>query len=631
MSTDSSRLRLAVLGVIVVSLFSSLFARLWYLQVLDSKTFVAAATTNQIRLVHENAPRGRILDRHGNVLVDNRRSQAITVNRNLLAKQPDRDEVKARLAALLGISREELDRRIADVRYSQYKPIPVATDVPEELYIYVKEHQQAFPGVEATIVSQRTYPNGPVAAHVLGYVGEINGNELEQRKRDGYRLGDSIGKGGAELSYESTLRGKPGLTKLQVNATGEVVKGEPLATRPPIPGRDVTLTIDLNIQRLAEESLLQGLEAARRASDRENRKHFLAPAGSVVVLDPRDGSVLAMASYPTYNPADFINGIRPDVFASLTDPANHFPLNNRAIQGQYAPGSTFKLITAVAAMQKGMIAGNTSITDEGTYRVPNCRGEKCVFANAGRKPWGRVDLRRALAVSSDVYFYGLGARFWIERESYGNGIQETARLFGFGARSGIPLGSEKAGVIPDPERKKRLNEDKPHLFPEGRWFTGDNINMSIGQGDVLSTPLQLANAYATFANGGRLFQPRLGLEDEPKLVREVGLTPNMRQPIAEGLRGAIILDDGTASGAFSGYPHQSFPVAGKTGTAQVRGKQDTAVFAAFAPVGNPQYAIAVVLEEAGFGGSTAAPVARRILQGTIEEPPEQVRLSSGND
>ncbi|MBW3556510.1 MAG: penicillin-binding protein 2 [Actinobacteria bacterium] len=631
MSTDSSRLRLAVLGVMVVSLFSALFARLWYLQVLDSDTFVAAATTNHIRLVHEDAPRGRILDRNGNVLVDNRRSQAITVNRNLLSKRPDGDEVKARLAALLGITREDLDRRIADVRYSQYKPIPVAEDVPEELYVYVKEHQEELPGVEATIVSQRTYPNGPLAAHVLGYVGEINDRELDERKRSGYRLGESIGKSGAELMYEEILRGEPGVTKLQVNATGEVVKGEPLARRPPSPGRDVSLTLDLHIQRLAEESLQQGLEAARLAADREHRKRFLAPAGSVVVLDPSDGGVLAMASYPTYNPGDFVNGIKPDVFATLTDPANHFPLNNRAVQGQYAPGSTFKLITAVAAMQKGMIAGNTSITDEGSFRVPNCRGERCVFSNAGKHPWGRVDLRRAISVSSDVYFYNLGARFWIERGRFGNGIQDTARLFGFGEKSGIPLASEKAGVIPDPERKKRLNEEKPQVFPEGRWFTGDNVNMAIGQGDVLVTPLQLANAYAAFANGGTLFEPRLGLGDPPKPLREVGLTPAMRQPILEGLLGAVSTEDGTASAAFSGFPHQSFPLAGKTGTAQVRGKQDSALFAAFGPVSAPRYAVAVVLEEAGFGGSAAAPVARRIIEGTLGPPPTPVRLGSGND
>jgi penicillin-binding protein 2 len=391
--SESPRLRLAVVGVVVVSLFSALFARLWYLQVLDSRSFVTAATSNQIRLVYEDAPRGRILDRNGQVLVDNRRTQAITVNRNEFEKLENADEVKGRLAALLNLTREELDKRIADVRYSQYKPIPVAEGdaVPEELYIYVKEHQEDFPSVEATIVSERTYPNDPpsLAAHVLGYVGEINDTELAARKQDGYRLGDSLGKTGIERVYEEQLRGEPGVTKLQVNSAGEVVKGEPLAVVPPKPGQDVVLSLDLNVQRVAEESLLQGLEAARTQVDRNgDGRHFEAPAGSVVVLDPRDGSVVAMASYPTYNPGEFVNGLKPDVYRVLNDPASHYPLNNRALQGQYAPGSTFKLVTAVAAIKSGMIGGNYSITDPGFYKVQKCKGEKCEFSNAGRKGLG---------------------------------------------------------------------------------------------------------------------------------------------------------------------------------------------------------------------------------------------------
>ena len=634
--SESPRLRLAVVGVVVVSLFSALFARLWYLQVLDSRTFVTAATSNQIRLVYEDAPRGRILDRNGQVLVDNRRTQAITVNRSELDKLPNKDEVKARLAALLNLSREELDKRIADVRYSQYKPIPVAEGdaVPEELYIYVKEHQEDFPSVEATIVSERTYPNDPpsLGAHVLGYVGEINDRELEKRKKDGYRLGDSLGKTGVELVYEDELRGEPGVTKLQVNSAGEVVKGEPLAVVPPKPGNDVVLSLDLNIQRTAEESLLQGLEAARTAIDRNgDGKHFKAPAGSVVVLDPRDGSVLAMASYPTYNPGEFVNGLKSDVYELLNRPESHYPLNNRALQGQYAPGSTFKLVTAVAALQKGMIAGNTSISDPGFYRVTNCRGEKCEFQNAGRKAWGRVDLRRAITVSSDTYFYKLGATFH-EQEQFEQGLQETARAFGLDERTGIPLPSDQTGRIPDPEWKKRFCE--AIRCPDPGWRTGDSINMAIGQGEVLLTPLQLAHVYATFANGGTVFEPKLGLHEAPRAVRSLGLTPAMRQPVLEGLKGVVTREEGTAYYAFAGFPKDIFPVAGKTGTAQVSRKHDTALFAAFAPADNPQYAISVVMEEAGFGGTAAAPVARRVLQAIVAQgpaPPEPVRLGAGSD
>ena len=644
MTTDSPRFRLAALGVVVLSLFAALYARLWYLQVLDTRTFLEATTNNQVRFVYEEAPRGRILDRNGQVLVDNQRSQVIAVRKaefNRLSKA-EQTAVRSRLAALLAVPDAEIDKRINDVRYSQYKPVPIAegADVPEARYIYVKEHQADFPSVEATIISQRTYPNGPLAAHVLGYVGEINQGELEQRKASGYRLGDTIGKSGVELVYEQDLRGTPGVEKLQVNSSGEVL-GEPLAVKEPIPGHDVQLTVDLNVQRLAEESLQQGLEAAKQAVDREDKKHFAAPAGSVVVLDPRDGSVLAMASFPTFNPGDFVNGIKPDVYRALTDPASHYPLNNRAITGLYAPGSTFKLVTATAAASRGMIAGNSTVVDNGVYTVPNCKGEKCTFRNAGGQRYGRVNLPRSLTVSSDVYYYTLGARFWLERSRYPNALQDTAKAYGIGEKTGIPLPTDKAGVVPSPQWKKDLCKHIKCL--DDRWFTGDSINMAIGQGDVLVTPLQLANAYATFANGGTRFEPRVAARvlgpggesdvvraEPPKSVGKVDLPTNVRDPILQGLRGVTEREEGTAYYSFAGFP-RGFPVAGKTGTAQVHKKQDTAVFAAFAPADNPQYAVAVMLEESGFGGSSAAPVARRILEGIAGQPPGPIRLGTGND
>jgi penicillin-binding protein 2 len=642
MTTDSSRFRLTALGVVVLSLFGALFARAWYLQVLDSNTFVAAATSNQVRLVYQEAPRGRILDRNGQVLVDNERSQVIAVRKAELSRLPKATQVavKARLAALLDLTPEELDKRIDDVRYSQYKPVPVADAVDEGTFIHVKEHQRDFPSVEATVISRRSYPNGTTAAHLLGYVGEINDRELTANRGRNYKLGDTIGKSGVELVQEDDLRGTPGVQKLQVNSAGDVL-GDPLAVQQPVPGHDVQLTIDLNVQRLAEDSLQQGLEAARQAVDNEEKKHFTAPAGSVVVLDPRDGSVLAMASYPTYNPGDFVNGIKPELFGALTDPASHYPLNNRAITGQYAPGSTFKLVTATAAAERGMVQAKTSITDSGVFKVPDCKGEKCTFRNAGGEAHGRVDLRRAITVSSDVYFYQLGATFWRERGRYGTGLQDTARAYGLGAKTGVPLPGDKAGLVPDPDLKKRRHDEKPRVFPEGRWFTGDSINMAIGQGDVLVTPLQLANAYATFANGGTRFEPRITArvldadgkplrEEQPKPSGRVDLPPAVRDPILQGLRGVVDREEGTAYYSFAGFP-RGFPVAGKTGTAQVHGKQDTAVFAAFAPADNPQYAVSVVLEEAGFGGSAAAPVARRILEGIAGAPPGPIHLGTGTD
>jgi len=643
MSTDSPRFRLAALGVVVLSLFAALYARLWYLQVLDSRTFVAAATNNQVRLIYEEAPRGRILDRNGLVLVDNQRSQVIAVRKaEYFRLDPEeREAVRSRLAALLGIAVEDLDKRIDDVRYSQYKPVPVAENVPEEVFIHVKEHQAEFPSVEATIISRRTYPNGQLAAHVLGYVGEINDAELEARKGEDYKLGDTIGKSGVERVYEADLRGQSGVEKLQVNSAGEVL-GAPLSAREPVPGDDVQLTIDLNIQRLAEDSLQQGLEAARTQVDRINKQPFSAPAGSVVVLDVRDGSVVAMASNPTYNPGDFVDGIKPDLYQALSDPARHFPLNNRAITGQYAPGSTFKLITAVAAAQRGLMP--RSITDNGIHKLRNCRGEKCEFTNAGRVRFGRVDLRRSLTVSSDVYYYQLGEMFWVDRSAFPDAMQATSLDFGLGSRTGIPFPTDKPGVVPSPEWKKQFCENPRVRCVDDRWFTGDSVNMAIGQGNVLVTPLQLANVYATYANGGTRYAPKVLHRvldgTNPDQVRRVepakeagrvDVAPE-RDAIMQGLRGVVAQQEGTAFYAFAGFPNE-FPVAGKTGTAQVTGKQDSAVFAAFAPFDNPQYAIAVVMEESGFGGIAAAPVARRIFEGiaTGNVAAESVKLGQGND
>lgn len=616
---DSGPLRLGVLGIVVVSLFAALLARLWYLQVMDAQTFKQVAASNQVRVVYEEAPRGRILDRNGEVLVDNRGSQVITIDRS---EVKDRPEVIGRLAALLNIPQAELRRRMADVRFSPYTPVPVADEVPEETVVYLREHQDQFPGVAAPTRPERAYPSGVLAAHLLGYVGQTTKAELDARRSKGYREGDEIGKQGIERSYEDDLRGVPGSKRLQVNSEGKVL-GPPLRETQPQQGRDVYLTIDRDIQATAESSLAQGLEGARRLTDRK-KKPFVAPAGSVVVLDPRDGSVLAMASSPSFDPAQFVNGIRPEMFRVLQDPASSAPLNNRATQGLYAPGSTFKLVTAIAALERGVVDARTTVLDGGSFRLRNCKGDKCIFRNAGGVANGRVNMARALTVSSDVYFYQLGASFWSLRSQHGDAMQDVARRLGLGQRSGITLRPEAEGRVPDPATRRRLNEQNPKAFPNGAWRTGDNINLAIGQGEMAVTPTQLATAYATFANGGTVWQPRVAdkvvdqqgriqRQVEPVKLRTVSLPPAVRDPILAGLRGAVT-GDGTASGAFAGFPFERLSVAGKTGTSQAPPRQDTALFVAFAPAENPQYVVAVVMEESGFGGSVAAPVARRVLE-----------------
>ena len=635
MNPDSPRLRLGIIAVVSLSLFAALFARLWYLQVMAAPEYRVAARANQQRVIVEQAPRGRILDRNGTVIVENRTSIVVTVDNQTLKEldDADREATLHRLAVELttfGVPTtfEQLQKRLVDVRFSPYTPVPVGEDVPQELEVYLKEHKEDFPSVDVQAKSVRSYPYGAVAAHVLGYVGAITGDELEARKDDRdkpYELGDEIGKSGVERSYEDDLRGTPGRRVLEVDAAGNTIRE--LSYRPPVPGNDVQLTVDLRVQAIAEQALAEELEATRHRPLRKDGPAAPAPAGAVVVLDPRDGSLVAMASYPTFDPATFVNGIDSNEWAALQDPAAHAPLNNRAIQGDYAPGSTFKLVTALAGLRSGAIVGQSSITDGGSYRLNPCKGDTCVFRNAGSTPHGRINLTKAITVSSDVYFYDLGARFFFGEE-YGDPIQETARDLGLGAQSGIPLPSEHDGFIPDAASKQARHDANPTAFPDGTWRAGDNVITAVGQGDVLVTPLQLANIYATFANGGTLYSPNVASRilaagpepaDErvvrtiaPRVIRQSAMPPEHRDPVLQGLIGVTTASGGTARGAFADFPN--WTVAAKTGTAQVNGKDDTALFAAFAPAEAPQYVGIAVLEEAGFGGVAAAPVIRRIFE-----------------
>ncbi|HWI03796.1 MAG TPA: penicillin-binding transpeptidase domain-containing protein, partial [Acidimicrobiales bacterium] len=426
-----------------------------------------------------------------------------------------------------------------------------------------------------------------------------------------------------ELTYETELRGDPEIAKLEVDSLGRVQRS--LGNQPAVQGDDIRLSIDLDIQRLAEESLAQGIDLARKSTDFLTGKRFLASGGSVVVTDPRDGSVLAMASNPTYDPNEFTNGISVRRFSELNDPAGHYPLNNRAIQGLYAPASTFKLATSVAAMRHGLISARDTYNDQGSYTVVGERSQ--TFSNARGARNGLVDVTKALTVSSDVFYYWLGERFWDNRGKLGpSAVQDVARSLGMGEYTNVDLPFESNGRIDEPASRERLHKENPAVFPYPEWYTGYNLNVAVGQGDTQITPLQLANSYATFANGGTVFAPRLGdavldrsgnlLRDiEAKVLRRTELPASILQPLMAGFRGVVSDPSGTAYGAFAGFPLAQFPVAGKTGTAEVLGKFDTSLFTAYAPADAPRYVIAVVMEEAGLGASAAAPVARRVLEG----------------
>jgi len=627
------RARLSVLSVIVAVLFLALSSRLWYLQVLAGDRYGDLAEGNRVRQVVIEAPRGRILDRDGKVLVRNRAAWAVTVKPSELG---DRRAVLGRLARVLGTTRAKLEARLADYTGSPLRGIPVAEDVPMEQLFYLTEHAERFPGVAPEVLALREYPFATAAAHVLGYVGEISPEELKQKRFRGYRAGDIVGKAGVELTYDKWLRGRNGVQDLEVNAAGEVVRS--LGGRPPVPGKDLRLAVDLELQRTAERALAEGMRAARALPDRERGGTYPAPAAAAVVLKPDDGSLLALASLPQYDPRRFVGGISRRDFARYAgDPGK--PLLQRAVQSAYPPGSTWKPFTALAGLRSGVITPST------TY---NCPGS-FTLGNYTKRDWtprghGTVALSDSLRLSCDVYYYNLGAQFGAEEraqedrgEKVDEKMQATARGFGFGRQPDLDLPYGAEGTVPTREWRKRFWERNKKQYCAGssavyrdlcregwRWQGGDNLNIAIGQGDLQVSPLQLALGYAAVANGGTVYRPHVG---EAVLDPVSGRAVRTVAPRVEGVArvpgGALaavaqalatVPTGGTATSAFAGFPLDRFPVAGKTGTADLPPKAPFAWFASFAPASNPQYVVVVMVEEGGHGGESAAPVARAIYQ-----------------
>lgn len=574
------RRRVALAGVVTASCFLTLFARLVDLQVAERPAWAARSEANRARLVGVEAPRGRILDRAGRVLVDNRPAHRVALDRAL----PNglRRRVLARLAPLLGVPEGDLIERLGDRRSSPLRPVPLADDVSEEVVIAIREWPERFPGVEIEPHPIRRYPHGTLAAHVLGTLGASGP--------------DRAGTSGVEAAFDAVLRGNPGVDRVEVDSRNRVVR--PLGGRPPRPGRDVRLTLDLDVQGAAERALAEAMAAARALVSAGAPVHP-APAGSVVALDIRNGSVLAMASAPTFDPSALAGRIRAEAWRVLQDPAAHSPLTNRVLQGLYAPGSTFKPVTALAGLETGVVSPDTVVDDRGAYRV----GGR-VFRNARGRAHGPVDLTRALAVSSDVYFYSLAER--LHDEAGDGAIQAVARRLGFGRRTGVDVDPEAAGEVPGPGTRK------------GRWYPGDTVNLAIGQGELLVTPVQLAVAYAALATGFRPI-PHLVADPFPVSARTApppgaNRAENVEPAVLAGLRAAVADPQGTAAAAFAGFALDRAPVAGKTGTAQVAGKADTSLFAAVVSAGDPRYAVVAVVEEAGFGSAVAAPIVRRVIE-----------------
>jgi penicillin-binding protein 2 len=649
--SDTTSLRLSALAIVALSLLGALTARLWFLTAVEGEEAVVAADANRIRTIHIQAPRGRILDREQRVLVDNAQVRQVRVDQTALDEavrfdDDARDAVLERLADELtrfGIAttlddiHEALEQQAR--RTGPYLPTPVVEGVPEDLEVLLAENHLQFPGIDVERVARRAYPHDALAAHVLGYVGSISQEELDanQNPDKPYEPGDDIGKTGIELAYEPWLRGVPGERVLEVDAQGEVVRE--VSYHAPEPGMDVVLTLDLQVQTLLEQQLTAATET-----------HDAAGAAGVVE-DPRDGSILAMASLPTFHPQEFSGGISQRRYEELTAEGSGFPLVNKVISGEYAPGSTFKPVTALAGLRAGVIAPSESFYDDGRYEVVGCEeNPTCWFNNAGEIENGSVNLELSLTKSSDWYYYRVGDNLWGRREAIGDDfLQQTAHEFGFTNDTGIDLPSERDGFAFTPEILSQLHDENPEAFPYDDWVTGYTVNMAIGQGDLGVTPMQLTNMYAAIANGGTLYRPHLthevwephpeiGPEGEwyvdhdapceehtgercavmPEEIGSVNIRPRWRSPILQGLLG-VPGGNGTAASAFEGFDLAGFPIAGKTGTAQVTGQGDFAWFTGFGPVlpgQQPQYVVTVLLEAVGqFGGEVSAPVVRAVFDG----------------
>lgn len=596
---DDSFSRLKYLSYVILALLLVLLTRVWFLQVVEGKKFAEQARSNSLRDVPVEAPRGFIYDRNGKVVVKNRPSPTVTMRLEVAKKRPD---VVLKLSTMLGMSTADVEKRLQEKRTDPLKPRVIKEDADLKQVAYLKEHSQEFPGVSVEIRADREYLYGPLAAHVLGYVGEVSDTELADRKADGYIFGDQIGKTNVERSYESYLRGLKGSRIVEVDAAGR--QNRVVRENDYQPGSSVVLTLDMEVQKAAEEALVRAIGRAHK------QKFPKANAAAAVVIDPRNGDVLALASFPTYDPRSFVNGISDEEWKRLNSKESTYPLIDRATEGAYPPGSVLKPVIAYGAYAEGMITAATTYYCGGRWIGFGKKWGKYCWRRSGH---GGVALRRALAESCDIYFYNLGYRFYKEK---GEQLQHWAREFGFGKETGIDLPNETDGRVPDKAWKKEFNKKRD---PKNvTWLPGDTVNISIGQGDFLATPLQVAYAYQAFANGGTLYRPRLvSAIYDPDLKTRRDLKPvvnnelknkDQLKTIAGGLR--EVVTNGTAKGAFSGF---KVPVAGKTGTAQVYGKDDYAWFVGYAPYDDPKYVVAVVVEQGGHGGSVAAPAVREIL------------------
>jgi penicillin-binding protein 2 len=600
-------LRLTVTAVVVLGLFTVMAGRLWSLQVLQTKIYRQAENTTATQPVPLTPLRGLVFARDGQLLIGDQIFPVVTLSRSAIANDP---AVIGRLAALLGMTVSAVRTQINDLEYNSLEPVPILVGATPQQVLYVSEHKTYLPGVSVDYESEPSYPDGYFNPTLLGGVGDITATELKEPQFAGYSENAVVGQSGVQSSFQKWLRGTPGSQTLLVDPSGDVlgvVKGKTVAA---IPGDDVVLSVDLGLQHELDKALAARVSALRVGT--ATTRGVPAPWAAAVVEDPQNGQILAMSSVPTDE--------------------------TYALSGYSPPGSTFKLATATAALNTGLISPYTQIDDPGYIQLcssgPNCK----LYNSPGESPAGPIDVTSALARSDDVFFYTLGADFYGDVSQYGKTpIQEMAALYGLGKYTDIDLPGEGNGQVDNPSLSQ-------YTCSTCGYYEGDEVEMAFGQGATEITALQLANEYATFANGGTRYQPQVAsaivsptgkvAQQMPPIVEaHVPMPAATRQAILSGLEGAVYSSIGTAQPTFAGY--NGFPIAGKTGTATTsKNAQPNGLFVAFGPCTGAQqetgscsptqaqYVVAVIIDQAGYGASTAAPVARTIFDYLNKHPVE---------
>ncbi|HEX2953344.1 MAG TPA: penicillin-binding protein 2 [Bacillota bacterium] len=586
-------------GLILI-IFAGLFLRLWFLQIIRGNEQLALSRMNQTRILKTPAPRGVFYDRNGKVLAYSRISHVVSVVPEDIKKNP---RVIAFLSRVLQLPQDQLLQLVEKKGKDNPETfVPILNDVDAKAVGQILEAKLDLPGVEVDDYPVRYYPMGEWAAHLFGYMSEINADELKDRAEQGYRMGDMIGKTGLESAFETYLRGKDGGRIIEVDRKGQAKRV--LEERESYPGNNLILTIDKDLQDTAEQAFREQLNYLQTKT---KFKH--ARSGTVVALDPRNGHILALVSYPGYDPNLFVGG--KDAGRSISqlflDPLH--PFTNRATQGTFMPGSTFKPITVMTALEEGKADKDSRFFCSGFDRIYHSLFKCWNYKQGGH---GRENVIQGLQNSCNIVMGELGRLAGIEQ------LAKYSRLFGLGSKTGISFLPEEPGLVGDPAWKKKAY---PH---DSRWYPLETLHYSIGQGYVNVTAMQLANVYAALANGGKFYIPqavqaisnpegKIVKRFGPHLIREVHFKSENLALVRQGLN--EVISNGTARSAFAGFPLDKYPVAGKTGTAQNVGKDDYALFASYAPANNhPEIVVVVIVEEGGHGASAGGPVARKIYE-----------------